>query len=269
MEAWEALQHIYGLGVLETPLQRSPELEAETSGGCRVHLKLELLQPPGSFKVRGATHALARLAAQGHHRVFTASTGNHAWSVVHAARQVQGDASSPIIRPVIYLPTTADPGKVAKLESADGIDLRFAGEDCVQTEAAAREAAESEGAPYLSPYNDALVAGGQGTLAFELLMELPDLDIVFVPVGGGGLISGIASVLKAVKSSIKVVGCQPGASAVMAASVDAGSLLQDIESEDTLSGATAGRVGDYLGLELYDLLWEDCTFYRLRLMKAS
>lgn len=239
-ESWRALQHIYGAGVMETPLRRSAELEAEAAGGARVYLKLDLLQTPGSFKIRGATHALATLAAQGHRVVYAASTGNHALSVAHAAGQLRREDGSLPVRAVLYLPSTVDPGKAERLRRQEGVEVRIAGTDCVETERAARAAAEEAGAPYLSPYNDPLVVAGQGTLAFELLMALPELDLVFVPVGGGGLISGIASVLKSIKPGVRVVGCQPAASAVLAASVEAGRLLQDVVSEDTLSGATAG-----------------------------
>lgn len=235
-EAWQALQHIYGLGVLETPLLRSPNLEAACTS-CRVHLKLESSQATGSFKLRGATHALASLGGAG--RVVTASTGNHALATVQAARALASRPEAPALEPVIFLPNTVTPGKARRLEAL-GATLRYAGDDCCDTEAAARAAAAAERCPYVSPYNDLRVAGGQGTVAFELLMALPRLHAVYVPVGGGGLVSGIASVLKAVDPCIKVIGCQPSASAVMAASVEAGRLLQDVISTETLSGATAG-----------------------------
>ncbi|KAL6779529.1 hypothetical protein ACKKBG_A12640 [Auxenochlorella protothecoides x Auxenochlorella symbiontica] len=237
-EAWQALQHIYGLGVLETPLLRSPNLEAACTD-CRVHLKLESSQATGSFKLRGATHALASLGGAG--RVVTASTGNHALATVQAARALASRPDAPALEPVIFLPNTVTPGKARRLEAL-GATLRYAGDDCCDTEAAARAAAAAERCPYVSPYNDLRVAGGQGTVAFELLMALPRLHAVYVPVGGGGLVSGIASVLKAVDPGIKVIGCQPSASAVMAASVEAGQLLQDVISMETLSGATAGGV---------------------------
>lgn len=117
------------------------------------------------------------------------------------------------------------------------------GADCVEAELAGRAAAEASGATYVSPYNDLQVVAGQGTISLELLAELGPgrLDAVFVPVGGGGLIAGIAAVLKAASPAITIVGCQPAASDIMRQSVAAGAIV-DAPSGDTLSDATAGGI---------------------------
>lgn len=243
------MEEIYGLGVLETPLKPSPwlhafagEEEGPGSGGS-VHLKLESSQVTGSFKARGAAHKLLSIPVD-QLRVTCSSTGNHALGVLCAAT-----ALAAVNRPVdltIYIPSTVTPQKVAKLQAAAekcGAKIITIGQDCIEAETAARAAAEAEGKIYVSPYNDTSVAGGQGTLAVELLMTLPPnkLDAVFVPVGGGGLIAGVAALLKSLDPQVKIYGCQPEASDVMRRSVEAGKVV-DLEWQETLSDATAGGI---------------------------
>jgi len=115
------------------------------------------------------------------------------------------------------------------------------GEDCVEAEVKARTVSQESNMHFVSPYNDLVVAAGQGTIGVEIFQDLPEVDAVFVAVGGGGLIGGIAAYLKAVKPSVKMIGCQPLQSAVMAASVKAGKIL-DLPSGETLSDGTAGGV---------------------------
>lgn len=247
-ETWKAMEEIYGLGVIETPLQPSPWLHAfagEEGPGNRgsAHLKLESSQVTGSFKARGAAHKLLSIPAD-QLRVTCSSTGNHALGVLSAAT-----ALAAVGRPVdltIYIPSTVTPQKVAKLQAAAtkcGAKIITIGQDCVEAENAARAAAEAEGKIYVSPYNDISVAGGQGTLAVELLMALPlnKLDAVFVPVGGGGLIAGVAALLKSLDPQVKIYGCQPEASDVMHQSLEAGKVV-DLEWQETLSDATAGGI---------------------------
>ncbi|KAG2483023.1 hypothetical protein HYH03_018103 [Edaphochlamys debaryana] len=251
-------------------------------GGCHAWLKLESEQHSGSFKVRGALNKLLSLNPDQLSRgVFTASTGNHALAVLYACSALQeagaGGATAaapqapatvvaaeadareagvpgavrPSLRPILYVPETASPYKLRKLSSLGG-ELRPTGTDCLEAESAARAAAEAAGATYVSPYNDMDVIAGQGTIALELLASRRrgELDAVFVPVGGGGLIAGVASVLKAADPSIRVIGCQPAASDVMARSVLAGSIQPELSAEaddpsyayGTLSDATAGGV---------------------------
>ena len=120
------------------------------------------------------------------------------------------------------------------------------GQDCVEAEKEGRRAAAASGRTYVSPYNDAAVAGGQGTLAVELLMQMPreelEQAVVFVPVGGGGLVGGVAAVLKAASPGIRVRGCQPQASDVMRQSVEAGRVVE-VGWQETLSDGTAGKLG--------------------------
>jgi threonine dehydratase len=202
--------------------------------GAKVFFKLENLQTTGSFKLRGATNRLMTLTeeelAKG---CVAASSGNHG-AAVACAMQKLGMSG------VIFVPEQTPDVKVDKIRSYGG-DVQYFGTDGLDTEQHAREYAKQEGMLYLSPYNDEQVIAGQGTCGVEMLEQLPEVDAVFVAVGGGGLIGGVGSVLKARNPDIKVYGCQPKASAVMAHSVEAGEIL-DMQSEATLSDGTAGGI---------------------------
>ncbi len=228
--------------VLSTPMEYSPWL----SQACQaeVWLKLEHLQITGSFKLRGAANKLLTMDQRAQARgVITASTGNHAAAVAYIADRLGMPAT-------IYLPETVSPTKVEQL-APYRVELRYHGQDAIDTEREARRQSEAEGRPYVSPYNDPEVIAGQGSIAPELLRQLPDLDAVFVPVGGGGLMGGIASYLKARRPQTQLIGCQPKNSAVMYHSVQAGRVL-DLPSAPTLSDGTAG------GLEANSLTFDLC-----------
>jgi threonine dehydratase len=165
--------------------------------------------------------------------VVTASTGNHGAACAYALAQVGG-------RGIVFVPETAVATKLDVIRRL-GAEIRTVGQDGIETENFARTFAAEQGLTYVSPYNDPYVVAGQGTIAVELLQDLPDLDAVFVSVGGGGLIGGIASYLKRSRPETVVVGCSPENSQVMALSVQAGQIL-DLPSLPTLSDGTAGGV---------------------------
>jgi threonine dehydratase len=218
--------------VRTTPLDHSPYLSRVLGG--EVFLKLENVQHTGSFKVRGAMNKLLSLTPEQRQAgVATASSGNHGAAVAYGARALG-------LRALIFVPEQAAPTKVAAIREY-GAELRFAGDDVGQTEAIARDYAAQHGLAYVPPYNDWDVVIGQGTIGLELLDQLPDVDLVFVTVGGGGLISGVASYLKAAARPITVVGCLPEASPVMAASVEAGRIV-DLPYLPTLSDGSAGGI---------------------------
>ncbi len=216
--------------IRETPLEPSPHLSQ--LGDARVYLKLESNQITGSFKLRGALNKFLSLTAeQQKEKVLTASSGNHAAALAYTLHKFGG-------RGVIYLPENVSPAKVEALR-AYGVELKFHGDDCIQSETLARETAAHTDRVFISPYNDPKIIGGQGTIAIELLRQIDKPDAVLVPVGGGGLISGIAGYLKAVNQHIEIIGCQPQNSAVMHASIQAGKILE-LESKPTLADGTAG-----------------------------
>jgi threonine dehydratase len=215
-----------------TELRKSEAFSQELA--ANIYFKLENLQTTGSFKLRGATNRLMTLsAAERAKGCVTASSGNHGAAVACAMQKLA-------TRGIIFVPEQTSAAKVEKIKSYGG-NVKFFGTDGLDTEQHARECAEEQNMLYLSPYNDAEVIAGQGTCGIELLEQLPDIDTVFIAVGGGGLIGGVGSVLKAHNREIKVYGCQPAASAVMAHSVAAGEIL-DMPSEATLSDGTAGGI---------------------------
>ena len=216
----------------ETPLEDSPALGRP--GGARVFLKMEHLQITGSFKLRGAMNKLLSLAPEQREKgVVTASSGNHGAAVAYGLMTLG-------LRGVIFVPENASPAKVANIR-AFGTEIRAHATDSGITETFARRYAEENGRVYVSPYNDAEVVAGQGTIGVELARQLDGIDSLYVALGGGGLISGIAGYLKSIGRRIDIVACSPENSAVMHHSVRAGRILE-IESKPTLSDGTAGGV---------------------------
>ena len=215
-----------------TECRYSPALSE--AAGADVWLKLENTQLSGSFKLRGVMNRLLTLAPdEKGKRLVAASTGNHGAAFAHAVGKLGLDG-------MLFLPTNV---KAAKLEAieASGIPFELVGDDCVITENHAHEFAESNGLVWVSPYNDPAVVAGQGTIGPELRRQIDGFDAVLAPVGGGGLIGGIAGFFKTADPSVEIIGCEPTASAVMAESVAAGRIV-DIPSLPTLSDATAGGI---------------------------
>lgn len=219
--------------VLRTPVLRSRTLSRKTGGD--VFLKLESEQVTGSFKARGALNRVLSLTPEERARgVVTASTGNHARGVARAL-ELTG------VEGTIWLPENAAASKVEALRAYD-VALDVHGRDCLETETHAKRVAGEEGAVWISPYDDPRVIGGQGTAGLELAEQVDRIDTVFVPVGGGGLISGVGGWLKHVDPAVTVVGCQPERSPEMARSVEAGRIVEPGEGAETLSDGTAGGV---------------------------
>lgn len=216
--------------VRETPLEPSPVLGERA--GREVHLKMENLQHTGSFKVRGAMNKLLSLSPEERGQgVVAASSGNHGAAVAFGAKKLG-------LRCRVFVPEGASPTKVRAMERL-GAEVVFFSNDTALAESEARRVAAEHGAVYVSPYNDLDVIAGQGTISAEILRQTDAIHEIFVPVGGGGMISGVAGYLKAFDPNVRVVGCQPANSAVMAHSVKAGRILE-MESGSTLSDGTAG-----------------------------
>ena len=218
--------------IRRTPVEANDAF-APPEGG-RLWLKLENHQRTGSFKLRGATNKLLCLSSEARARgVVAASTGNHGMAVALAARELGS-------RAIVYAPENAAASKLDGVRAL-GAEVRQVGADCIEAEAAARAHSEAHSLSYVSPYNDEDVIAGQGTLGLELHEQLERLDTLYIAVGGGGLAGGVAGYLASARPELEVVGCSPRASAVMAASVEAGRLLE-LDSAPTLSDGTAGGV---------------------------
>jgi threonine dehydratase len=215
-----------------TPLERSRALSA--SLGCEALLKAEHLQPTGSFKIRGATNKIHLLGEDVRRTgVITASTGNHGQAVARAGAL----AGVPVI--VYVAASTARP----KIEAIKGLgaELVVVQGNPIEGERQARRRAAEEKRPYISPYNDLDVVAGQGTLGIELIEQAPDLDAVFISVGGGGLIGGTGSALKHLRPQTRVIGVWPENSPCLLRALEAGHII-DVAESPTLSDGTAGAV---------------------------
>jgi len=213
--------------VAATPIEHSRPLSAHC--GADAFLKLECAQLTGSFKLRGAANAL--LARPGGELV-TCSAGNHALGVAHAA----GAAG---LAATIVLPETASPAKVAALGRYP-VRLVRHGATYDEAEAEARRLERAEGLRFLSPYNDPDVIAGQGTVAVEMLEQLPAAEVLLVAVGGGGLIGGVALWAKAVNPAIRVVGVQAANSAAMIAALHAGQIVPAPDLPTLADGLSGG-----------------------------
>jgi len=216
--------------IRETPLEYSYALSTES--GCEVYLKMENLQVTGSFKARGSMNKILALRNDPR-KIITASTGNHGLGVANALKATHKEGT-------IFLPTKASIAKVEAIKQR-GIPVEFHGESGEITEVYARKFAKETNQIYVSPYNDEEVIAGQGSIGVELFRQQPELDAVFVSIGGGGLIAGIAIYLKSVNPKIKIIGCLPANAPVMYECVKAGKVI-DVPEQPTLSDGTAGGI---------------------------
>jgi threonine dehydratase len=234
-------------------VRRTPMIEAvalkESPGPDRLWLKLECLQVTGSFKPRGATNKLRSLSDDEVRRgIITASGGNHGLAVAYAGWQAQAPA-------VIYLPESTPQAKAEKIK-AWGAEVRIHGAGWDEANEAALAAAEQEGLTYLHPFADPAVIAGQGTLGREMLEELPEADLLLVAIGGGGLISGVATAAKALKPDLRVVGIEPTGAPTLKQSRSAGEVVT-LPAVETAAGTLAPRRSADINLEIIDRLVEE------------
>jgi len=250
--------------VLKTPLLQSFYLTNETNNN--VYLKLESEQYTGSFKVRGSTNKILSLTPkQKKLGVLTSSTGNHGLAFARAIK-ITG------VKGTVYLPRNADKSKIEAIEQY-GVDIESYGEKIIETNIYAQKIAKERGMIYVSPYNDPQVIGGQGTIGLELAKQLRQIDVVFVTIGGGGLISGIATYLKTISPKVKIIGCLPENSPGMYECIKAGKIVT-AKDEETLSTGSAGNIlPDAITFDLcrklvdeYVLITEDGIKEAIRLM---
>ena len=195
----EAARRTIAGHVVRTPMLPAPKLSALT--GANVHVKYENLQVTNSFKERGALNKLASLSAQERARgVIAMSAGNHAQAVAYHAQRLGIPAT-------IVMPVTTPFVKVEATQ-AYGAEVVLDGETIAEAQVRAETIARERGLTFVHPYDDALVIAGQGTIALEMLEEAPDLDMLVIPIGGGGLIAGNAIAARAKKPAIEIVGAE-------------------------------------------------------------
>ena len=231
---------------LHTPLEPSPRLAAE-SGAAEVRLKLELLQPTGSFKIRGAHYLVSRIAAERPDATLvTASSGNHGIATAEVAARYAMTLT-------VLVGASVSPAKLERLRAleSDRCTVEVFGRDSDDAEREARRRDEAGIATYVPPHNDADVIAGQGTVAAEILDDWPECNALVVPVGGGGLISGMGLYARAVKPTLRLVGVQPSASPPLYAFLHSGS-TKPMPIAPTLADGVAGNV------EGGSLTWRMC-----------
>ena len=222
--AWDVVrQHL-----AVTPVVVAPQL------GEHVSLKVETVQPTGSFKVRGGLAAVAAtLASDPDRAVVCSSAGNHGLGLAYAAAKLKASVT-------VVVPRTASAAKVSALQQFD-VHLVQHGEGYSEAEALALELAARQGRRYVSPYNDPDVIAGQGTLVRELLVQVPEVGTVVVPVGGGGLISGVTLALAG--TGVTVVGVESVASPAMSRALAAGAIVP-VTVSASLADGLAGNLED-------------------------
>ena len=218
-----------------TKLVYSDYLSEQTGG--KVYLKPENMQHTGAYKIRGAYYKISTLTEEERSRgLITASAGNHAQGVAFAAKKFGCKAT-------IVMPTVTPLIKVNRTKSY-GAEVILYGDVYDDAYAYACELAEKNGYTFVHPFNDLDVATGQGSIAMEIVQELPTVDYILVPVGGGGLIAGVSTLAKMLNPKIKVIGVEPAEAASMTAALQAGEVVE-LESANTIADGTAVKaVGD-------------------------
>lgn len=212
-----------------TPLQYSRAFTAKA--GCHVHIKIEGVQPIRAFKVRGALNKLSHMHPEERSvGVITASAGNHGQGVAYAAQEFGVPAT-------VYVPETANELKVEAIKRY-GARVVHAGRSYQDAYLEAVRAQADSGATFVHAFDDPHVIAGQGTIGVELLQQLESFDTVLVPVGGGGLISGIALYLKARRPSVRIIGVEPAGADGLARSLEAGRIVQ-LEKVSTIADGLA------------------------------
>ena len=231
--------------LLPTPLEHSMYLSDIIEG--EVWLKLDSMQRTSSFKFRGAINKILSLTeAELDRGIVSASTGNYALAVAEAMRIRNRRAT-------IYIAKDIEPSRLELLRS-HGLDLVIHGEVAWDAEKEARRVGDEEGKIYVSPYNDPIVVGGQGTCGYEISQQLPDLDAAFLACGGGGLLTGSAGWLKSHNSDVEAFGVSPANSPVMYESMRTNKMVE-MDTQPTLADTCAG------GIDLDSITLDLCRRY--------
>ena len=215
----------------------TPLVDVSDLAGRPLLLKCESLQPGGAFKIRGAYNMVAQLTPEQRQRgVVTYSSGNHGQAMALAARELGAPA-------VVVMPTTAPP---IKIEGAKGFgaEVIFAGTTSTDRRTRAEEEAAARGLTMVPPFDHEWIIAGQGTLGLEILEQKPEVATILVPVGGGGLLAGVAAAVKLSKPGVRVIGVEPSGAAAMKASLEAGEPVTLPKTESVADGLMPVRPGD-------------------------
>ena len=249
LEAFEEASEIVKKVTAETKLIYSSYFSAQC--GNRVYLKPENMQVTGAYKVRGSYYKISRMSPEEREKgLITASAGNHAQGVARAAKEY--DCKS-----VIVMPTTTPLIKVNRTKSY-GAQVVLYGDVYDEACEYALKLAQQEGYTFIHPFDDETVATGQGTIAMEIIKELPLVEYILVPVGGGGLATGVSTLAKQLNPKIKVIGVEPAGAACLKASIEAGKVVT-VPSVNTIADGTAvktpgEKIFPYLQQNLDDII---------------
>ena len=252
LDRFEEASEVVGRVTLETKLVYSDYFSNQT--GNKVYLKPENMQFTGAYKVRGAYYKLSTLTEEERAKgLITASAGNHAQGVAYAAKCYGAKAT-------IVMPTTTPLIKVNRTKSY-GAEVVLWGDVYDEACAKAYELAEEHGYTFIHPFDDLAVATGQGTIAMEIVKELPLVDYILVPIGGGGLATGVSTLAKLLNPKIKVIGVEPAEAACMKASLAAGKVVT-LPGVNTIADGTAvktpgGKLFPYIQQNLDDIITID------------
>lgn len=233
-DIWQARERIRQY-IFRTPLIYSRPLSHIL--GCSIYLKMECWQVCGCFKIRGASNKIATLTLEERHRgLVTASSGNHAIAVAHAASLFGCPPVS------IYMPEGSDPTKVKKVRSYP-VDVVLSGNNFIEAYDQASRACTERGAEFVHSHADPAVIAGQGTIGLEILEDLPDVEAVVVPVGGGGLISGISLAVKTSLPPVRIFGAEPASAPSAYLSLRDHRCYDRIEIKPSIADGLLGGIG--------------------------
>ena len=237
LEAFKAARSVLSGVILDTSLVYSKSFSRAT--GNQVYIKPENMQVTGAYKIRGAYYKISTLTQEEKAKgLITASAGNHAQGVAYAAQAAGVEAT-------IVMPTTTPLVKVNNTKDY-GAKVVLHGETFDDAAELAATLSREEGLTYIHPFNDPVIATGQGTIAYEIISDLPDTDVILVPIGGGGLASGIATLAKLLKPTVKVIGVEPSGAASMKASLEAGKITTLDHIETIADGVAVKTPGDQI-----------------------
>ena len=223
--------------IRNTSLVYSPAFSKAT--GNQIYIKPENMQVTGAYKIRGAYYKISTLSDEEKARgLVTASAGNHAQGVAYAAQAAGVSAT-------IVMPTTTPLVKVDNTKDY-GAKVVLHGETFDDAAELAAKLSEEEGLTYVHPFNDPAIATGQGTISYEIFQDLPDVDVILVPIGGGGLATGVSTLAKLLNPNVTVIGVEPSGAASMKASLDAGHVVTLDRVETIADGVAVKTPGDQI-----------------------